>query len=158
SPVMRRNSVVLPLPLRPMIPQRCRWSTTRFRSWKRTLRPYTTLAAEMLRRDKKDALSRKPGIPLLDRGTDGETVPLPNQRGAQQERLAGQEIEPAFIGIRRRFEAKRGKTFGGRINQSLHAELLGKTPQLAQRGGAFFKIYEVHVDSPLREKTQCRTH
>ena len=60
SPVMSRNSVVLPLPLRPMIPQRCRWSTTRFRSWKRTLRPYCTEADEMFSRDKRGALSRKP--------------------------------------------------------------------------------------------------
>ena len=129
-PVMRRNSVVLPEPFRPMMPHRS---------------PRATV--------KRD-VAQEPGGAELD-GDAGERElghrPVQSRQvasasptvsccwwrtsgHAQQQRLLGQLLEPALLAQPRGAEPEVGEAAGLAVDQRLDAELLREAPELAGRG------------------------
>ena len=147
----RRKSVVLPVPLRPTIPQRSPRPKVKEMSWR------IGIAAEV---DGDAGEGEEAHFPTQSRhsssaGADGEAIAGSDERLSQEERLFGQLLEPAVVGVVGVPEPELARTAcDSRSIECVDAEFLCEAAQLAGGGGTHVQVDEVGLDAPLGEEAQ----
>src|SRR6476660_7277432 len=138
APVISLNSVVLPVPFRPTIPQRSPELTVKVMSRNKVVAPKSTpapptdicvMSCAPLPTDA--SWGDEPALPDVLRCPDGQRVPVTNERHLQQERLIRENGEPSFIAVPRGAEPELSEASRAFVYQGLHPELLREAHQLA---------------------------
>src|SRR5687767_9725663 len=132
SPRMTLNSVVLPVPFRPMTPHRSPRATVNETSSKIVEAPNSTASPPAEICVMGGASSRRPRAPFILRESHRQLVPVPDEWHSEQQRLVHEHGEPSLIGEHCRAQAELLIASSLPVKQSANAESLGKPPQLTQ--------------------------
>jgi hypothetical protein len=77
-----------------------------------------------------------------------------DQRGPEQERLLGEDVQPAVGAVERGVEAERAQALGAPVEDGVDAVTIHEAPELPLRRRPLLQVDEVRPDPALREEAE----